>query len=345
VRYVERIGAAIVQPHAALAVAGDRRNAGRSGSDLLLAIIVLLFATQLRALVGATWLGVVVDGTLGVRALVQTLTDALVVDLGFLVLGAAVIYVASGAGRELGRAFDFACVAALPLLFVDLAATVVVYAGELTVPRTIMWLLSGVSYAWTVALIALACVEARRAEPTQVSSSAAKLARRAGWGVVAIALAGVVVQCVWLARHADLVRPMTPGDPAPQFVLPRITGKHELGPAFSLAESRGKVVVVDFWATWCTPCLRAMPRLDALARAHPDLAVVAINIDDPALAWELFDERKYGMTLLAGDRETSDRYGVAAIPHTVVIDRAGNVRRVYRGGGMDLEREVQALLK
>jgi thiol-disulfide isomerase/thioredoxin len=347
VKLVERIGAAIVRPSAALAHAGDRRNAGRSGSDLLVAILVLLAATQLRALVTATWLGVVVDGGLGARAIVQTLTDALVVNLGFLVAGAAVIYLAGGAQRELGRAFDFACVAVLPLLFVDLAATVVVYAAEVSVPRTITWLLSLASYAWTAALIALACVEARRKEPTALgaSSGPAKLARRAGWGVVAIVLAGVAVQGVWLARHADLVRPMTPGDPAPQLSLPRIIGKQELGPPFALADARGKVVVLDFWATWCNPCLRAMPRLDALARAHPDVIVVAINIDDPAEAWELFDERKYAMTLLAGDRETSDRYGVAAIPHTVVIDRAGNVRRVFRGGGMDLEREVSALLK
>ena len=48
---------------------------------------------------------------------------------------------------------------------------------------------------------------------------------------------------------------------------------------------------------------------------------------------------------LAGDRETSDRYGVAAIPHTVVIDRAGYVRQVYRGGTKDLERQVASLLK
>jgi hypothetical protein len=73
--------------------------------------------------------------------------------------------------------------------------------------------------------------------------------------------------------------------------------------------------------------------------------VVAINIDDANAAWQLFDERKYAMTLLAGDRDTADRYGVAAIPHTVVIDRAGRVKRVFRGGPMDLEREVTTLLK
>lgn len=340
--FTQRIGAAIVRPRAALALAGDRRHAGRSGSDLLLVIILVLLATQLRAFVAAGWLGVVVDVALGVRALVQVLTDALVVDLGFLAVGAAVIYIAMPQ-REVGRAFDFACVAALPLLFVDLAASVVVYAGELTVPRTVMWVLTATSYAWTALLIALACMEVRRATPTPLGD--ARLPRRAGWGAVAFVIAGIAVQGIWLARHADLVRPMTPGDPAPQFALPRITGKQQLGASYSLADARGKIVVLDFWATWCNPCLRAMPRLEQLARTHPDIVVLAINIDDPGEAWALFEERKYTMTLLAGDRATSDRYGVAAIPHTVVIDRSGNVRRVFRGGTTDLEREVTALLK
>ncbi len=337
-----RIGAAIVRPRAALALAGDRRHAGRSGSDLLLVIIAVVLATQLRALVAAVWLGAVVDGALGVRAIAQTLTDALVIELGAIVIGAGVIYVAMRQ-RELGRAFDLACVAALPLLFVDLAASVVVYGAQLSVPRAVVWLLSIGSYVWTAALIALACIEVRRAQPTPFGDP--KLPRRAGRGVAAIVLAGIAVQCIWLARHADLVRPMTAGDPAPAFSLPRITGKGQLGAPFSLADARGKVVVLDFWATWCNPCLKAMPRLDRLAKANPDIVVVAINIDDPDEAWLLFDERKYSMTLLAGDRATSDRYSVAAIPHTVVIDRNGNVRRVFRGGAMDLEREVSALQK
>ncbi|HEY5950950.1 MAG TPA: TlpA disulfide reductase family protein [Kofleriaceae bacterium] len=338
--FVERIGLAVIRPKSALAIAGERDHAGRSGSDLLLVIIAVVLATQLRALVAAGWLGFAVDGSLGVRALVQTLTDALVVDLGFLVVGAAIIYVAAGAKRDLGRAFDLSCVAALPLLLVDLAASVVVYAGELSVPRTIMWALSLISYAWTGGLIALACVEARRAARSEINAASG---RRAGWGVLALVLVGIAVQVVWIARHMDLVKPMTAGDPAPAIALRRITGKTQLGETVSITP--GKVTVIDFWATWCGPCLKAMPHLDALARAHPEVAVLAVNLDDPAEAWDIFHERNYVMTLLAGDRETSDRYGVAAIPHTVVIDRAGNVRRVFRGGAMNLEREVQALLK
>ena len=330
---------AIVRPRAALAIAGDRKHAGRSGSDLLLAILVVIAATQLRAVIAAGWLGYAVDPVLGVRALVQTLTDTLVVALGFLVVGAAAIYAASGKRRELGRAFDFACVAVLPLLFVDLIASVVVYAAQLAVSPGLMWTLSLASYAWTAVLVVLACFEARRTSPVPDT----KLARRAGWGVAAIAVAGVVVQIVWLAGHIDRVRPMTPGDPAPRFALPQITGPDTLGGVVSLTP--GKVHVIDFWATWCGPCLRAMPKLDALARMHPEVVVLAVNIDDGTEAWKLFSERNYAMMLLAGDQDTRARYGVASIPHTVVIDQSGNVRRVFRGGMKDLEREVKALLK
>ncbi|HEY5926297.1 MAG TPA: TlpA disulfide reductase family protein [Kofleriaceae bacterium] len=341
-KLLDRIGMALVRPRAALALAGDRKHAGRSGSDLLLAILVLIVVTQPRALVAATWLGFAVDAALGVRALVQTLTDMLVIDLGFLVIGAAIIYLASGTRRELGRAFDFACVAVLPLLFIELLASVVVYAAQLRVTPNMMWAFSLVSYAWAAALVGLACLEARR--PSQVGATPmGKHARRAGWGIVAVALASVVVQLVWVGGHIDRVRPMTPGNLAPQFALPRITGKDTLGEFVSLTP--GKIHVIDFWATWCGPCLKAMPKLDALARAHPEVVVLAINIDDSAHAWELFAERNYGMTLLAGDRDTGERYGVRAIPHTVVIDQSGTVRRVFRGGMTNLDREVQALLK
>jgi peroxiredoxin len=86
-----------------------------------------------------------------------------------------------------------------------------------------------------------------------------------------------------------------------------------------------------------------MPRLDALARQHPDVTVLAVNLDDPVAARALFDHNHYTMTLVADDGQTSERYGVTTIPHTVVIDRTGKVVEVARGGGLDLEREVAAL--
>ena len=62
--------------------------------------------------------------------------------------------------------------------------------------------------------------------------------------------------------------------------------------------------------------------------------MIAINLDDPAAARALFDDRGFAMTLVADNGEVSQRYGVTTIPHTVLIDRDGTVRAVSRGNGL-----------
>jgi len=341
-----RLGLAIIHPRWALALAADRKHAGRSGTDLFLVIVMTLAATELRGLFGAAWLGVAVHAGLGLRAGVQVLTRALTVELACLVIAALLLWLAAGKKRDLGRAFDLACVAALPLLLVELAATVVVRAFELEVPGLVGLALAGVSYAWAGGLVALALRPAREhaaggpAPPAEVI----RPARGAGWGVVVLLAVGVIVQAVWIARHAESMRPMTQGDPAPAFALPSIGPGGVAGASISLPELRGKVVVLDFWATWCGPCLKAMPALDTLARSHPDIRVIAINLDDPAGARALWDARGYQLRLVADDGHVSERYGVTTIPHSVVIDREGVVRMVARGSTTQLDASVRALV-
>jgi len=343
--FLPRLGLAITSPRWALTLAGDRGQAGRSGSDLILAITLVLAATQLRGLATAVWLASSVDLGLGVRAATRVLTGALTVDLGLLVIAALAVFGLAGANRNLGRAFDLACVAALPLWLVDLGATVVVrVAGGPRVPLAIGWLLSGLAYAWMGALVALAARPAR-GSPARVPAPPPAViarARRAAWGIIAIVALGVALQATWIARNLELVKPMKTGDEAPAFALPRIDRAGKLGAPVALTESRGKVTVLDFWATWCAPCLASMPRLEKLARDNPDVAVVTINLDDPAGARALFDEHAYTMTLLSDDGDASQRYGVSSIPHTVVIDRRGVIREVVRGTGADLATVVEA---
>lgn len=117
------------------------------------------------------------------------------------------------------------------------------------------------------------------------------------------------------------------------------------GEKVDLAAMKGKVVLLDFWATWCGPCIAAMPGLAALAREHAaEVEVIAINLDDAAEARAIFDRSGYQMRLVADDGTISQRYGVTTIPHTVVIDRAGIVRSVHRGGGKAAEHEVERML-
>ncbi len=345
-RFPARIGLAVTSPRRALALAADRTHPGRSGTDLFLVIVMMLAATELRGLFAAAWLGVAAHAGLGVRAVIQVLTRALTVELAFLVIGALLLWVAAGKKRDLGRTFDLACVAALPLLFVELAATVVVRAFDLAVPSGLSLVLSGISYTWAGILVALALRPAREPVATVAAPPAevVRPARAVGWGVIALLAAGTLIQTVWIVRRTDTMRPMTQGDPAPAFALPAITSGGAPGAPVSLAELRGKVVILDFWATWCGPCLKAMPKLDMLARTHPEVVVLAINLDDAVAARALWDARGYLIRLLADDGHVSERYGVSTIPHSVVIDRTGMVRLVARGNTTQLDSTVRALL-
>ncbi len=314
-------------------------------------IALVILATQLRGLVGAAWLATAVDAGLGLRGAIQVLTRALTVELGFLVVAAGVLFAAGGPRRNLGRAFDLACVAALPLFFVALIATTIVRAidlatGHFDLPGGASFVLAGISYAWTGALIALAIRPARKGAIVTAAAVIPKArATRTGAAVLALALAGTIVQVVWLAGHMETMRPMTDGDPAPAFGLPLIAKGGTPGAQVTLAQHRGKVVVVDFWATWCGPCIRAMPKLESLSRRFAgELEVIAVNLDDAAKARAMFDEGGYRMTLVSDDGQVSTRYGVSTIPHSVVIDREGIVRMVYRGGSSKLTADVEAII-
>lgn len=347
VGFATRLGLVVTNPRWALALAADRKHAGRSGSDLIALIGLLLLATQLRALFAAAWLGYAVSPGLGMRGVMHVLTRALTVDLGFLVLAALLVYALSGVKRNLGRAFDLACITAMPLVLLDLTATVIVRALDARVPDVMSVALGGLSFTWAGVLLALAIRPARAAAAAVPSPPATDITRGriAGWVIVAVAVVGTIVQVTWISRNTELMRPMTHGDPAPGFALPAIGPTGVLGAPVALAASQGKVTVLDFWATWCGPCLKAMPQLDRIAARHGgDVAVIAVNLDDPAEARALFDERGYKMMLLFDDGQVSQRYGVTTIPHSVIIDRAGVVRQVHRGGGGNVEIEVAKIL-
>lgn len=331
---LRRLALAIVAPRWALAIAGDRRHAGRSGSDLMLALAVVLVATSLRFLVEAAAAGVVEDAGFGLRLLLGVMTSALTVPLGFLVVSAAVIWLRH---KELGRAFDLASVAVLPFLLIDLAGRSIAFAFHLPVPRIVVVILTGAAFAWSGALVAQAMMlrGSRSIAPPDKGGTMR-------WVLVALALLGLAGQGVWIATHADELVPMRVGKPAPAFQLPRVADDGSLGPQVALASLKGKTVVLDFWATWCKPCLASMPKLDAFAKAHPEVAVLAINTDDAHEARALFKERGYGLDLVADeDGAVGTMYRVQTIPHTVVVDPQGMIRAQLSGSGHDLEKFVK----
>ncbi len=174
--------------------------------------------------------------------------------------------------------------------------------------------------------------------------------RLAGRGVLALAALALALNLAWIGGHLDWLRPLEPGRPAPAFALPVLaTGGVPVTAPQQIrdADLRGKVVVLEFWATWCKPCLLSLPALDAAARRWGDrVAAIAVNVDDRDQAAAIFARAGYRLTLAADAGDAATRYQVDVLPHVVVIDRDGVVRLVGDGGGgrRDAEAAVDRLL-
>lgn len=117
---------------------------------------------------------------------------------------------------------------------------------------------------------------------------------------------------------------------APDFTL-----KNDQGENVRLAEQRGKVVMINFWASWCTPCRKEMPLLDELHERYKSagFTLFGINVEQNTEAAKAFLE-DVGVTfpiLYDPKSEVSRAYQVKAMPTTVMVDRDGEVRYVNRG--------------
>jgi thiol-disulfide isomerase/thioredoxin len=135
--------------------------------------------------------------------------------------------------------------------------------------------------------------------------------------------------------------------PAPGWKLQDVNGR-----AVSSDQFKGKVVVVDFWATWCPPCREEIPGYIALQKKYgaDQLAIVGVSLDQagPGVVKAFIEKNGVNYPMVMGDDAVQSAFGgMEAIPTTFLIDRAGQIRdrKVGSMPTADYEQKIVALLK
>jgi len=150
------------------------------------------------------------------------------------------------------------------------------------------------------------------------------------------------------AQHADR-NSVRVGDEAPNFRLRDLQGR-----MMSLSQFRGKVVLLNFWATWCGPCRIEMPAMERLYQtiSHQDFEILAVSTDPQGAAVTRPFQREMGLTfpiLHDPDMRTGLTYGTRTLPLSFMVDRQGIVRKKIFGArdwdSPEARELIQILLK
>jgi cytochrome c biogenesis protein CcmG/thiol:disulfide interchange protein DsbE len=154
---------------------------------------------------------------------------------------------------------------------------------------------------------------------------------RQQWGIV-LAVVAVLALTLAAATHflGDELFPVAVGMEAPPITGVTIDATPR---AKTLADYKGKVVLLNIWATWCEPCRAEMPSMEKLYKEFGPggLAIVAVSVDDPGATQQIRDfVKEYGITfdiLHDPALKTKDRYQVTGYPESFIIGREGTIRR------------------
>jgi thiol-disulfide isomerase/thioredoxin len=347
-----RIGLVLAEPRRGLALA-EARGSGVTDTGWLVLLGILCFRLEdmMRALLGVTHLSL---GT--VLRQILAVVSYEVREAVFVVLPAAVLVtLAAGRGRrDPGRDLELAAACYVPFFAVRALYRTLDHEAFLgPLPGMANQIFTLLGLGWAVVLLVLAVALARKrplasatgshTEPGEggLSSSVeagAPPRRRARVAVTVFAAmlgAAVFVNVGWVFQHADAIRPLGRGTDAPVFSLPRVDGKPG---EVSLISLRGKVVLLDFWATWCAPCMHMFPTLHRLYRRWQGQGVefVGINADGGMVTAEQLatllqaQPAPYPM-VIDREGEVGSLYKVVALPHLVLIRRDGTIYKTFWG--------------
>jgi peroxiredoxin len=158
------------------------------------------------------------------------------------------------------------------------------------------------------------------------------------WGAVlglAVGLAGCTVPS------------NSPGSsqPAPQFSLPNLDGEQ-----VSLKDFANKVIVVDFWATWCGPCREEIPHFNKLYEDYRgkgfEIVGISMDTEGPETIKKFAKDLRMEYTLVIGNDDVAQDFGgVVGLPTTFIIDRKGNIVKKYRGFQPAFMQEIEKTVK
>jgi cytochrome c biogenesis protein CcmG/thiol:disulfide interchange protein DsbE len=163
----------------------------------------------------------------------------------------------------------------------------------------------------------------------------------------ALLVAFILAACSSGVRAAEPVKPEKERRPAPDFLLKDADGK-----AVHLSDYKGKVVLLDFFATWCGPCKIEIPWFMEFERKNKDrgFSVLGVSMDDEG--WEVvkpfLQNLSVNYRVVIGNDSTAQSYGgVDALPTTFLIDREGRIAAVHVGlaGRKDFEDGIEKLLQ
>jgi len=158
---------------------------------------------------------------------------------------------------------------------------------------------------------------------------------RRPWKLLSLTLALLMAGCD-RGNH-----PSQMGKPAPDFNLSDGTS------SIHLADYRGKVVLLNFWASWCAPCIVELPSLQQFHRDHPEYPILAVSIDESEAAYKRFlvQRRVDFITVRDPGKTAAEQYGTTGWPETFIIDQQGRIRRRFIGATDWSDPEILRFLK